>query len=304
MDEKKSQAAIVKFKTDHEKGLYDWCIEEKFEDEKSAKEYIPFEYTFHFAAKNLTHRHGISTEHAGKVKFREFITADLETDGDDEDVKISMFGFKDNIEDISLSIYKIGESDKRKEYCTAGALNEFENEDSRTLGQYIEPASLFFTIFLNDTNFKNLVNKIDLESVSQMRFDVRRVSGFYCEWTPTIHPNSLKLLLTESELVFDKNKKSKYKKFIRPLLGRHDCNFSFNIFKVVKSPVKTDNLLADNIEEEDFDSEDFDSEGSESKALTMEDIKFLSVTHFKKLEAIKYLLIFISFILIIFLFFK
>jgi len=323
MDKKKSQAAEVKLNTDSKSGLYEWCIEEKFEDEKSTNEYIPFDYSLNFVARNIIYRQSIANEHSPfnyksgldllnsrliskkGVEFYERIQAELEVD--DDFIPISFFGSKQDIKNITLTIHKMSPSDKSKERCSVYAYKDSEQENSRTLLTYIEPAALAFDVFLREAVFKNLGNRIATESIGTMAFDVNNVPGFYSNWSPTGYPDLIKLLGIEDSLELEKNikpgykNKAQFKKILKlnTIAGRPTCEFILHFKNEINNSVKSDKFLADNIDEESFDSEE-----TENKTLTMEDIKFLSVTHFKKLEVIQYLLIFISFILIVFLFFK
>ena len=316
MDEEKKQEAIVKFKIEHKhQGLYDWCIQESFSDEKkdeSPNDYIPFLYTVDFLAKNLQYNFNISNNSIftdNKVVSNEFISAKLATHGNDESLTISLFGSKNPIGGIDLRIKKIDTSDKKKkERCVVSAYGEQEIENSRTLREYTLPSNMTVTLSLTEKNFNQLADAISSKSINSMFLYLSKVDGFYSGWTPTIHANKIKLLISQDNLFSKKNEKSKYGKFIRTVnTGAEEsnqyslvdkkitpCEFSLSFHEFISN--EDDEIIhssLDNLEE------DLESEDSKSNELTTQNIMLLIKTHLKSLTTITNLLILISILLVL-----
>ena len=97
-----SQKVTIKFVGESGKSLYDWCLEETFEDEKKQKygnDFIPFLYSVNFDAHNLKYSFCLqndlfSSDKNKKVVSREHISGDLVTAYEDENIDIKMFGSK------------------------------------------------------------------------------------------------------------------------------------------------------------------------------------------------------------------
>ncbi len=127
MDEDKLEKVKIKFIDNLENNLYDWCIQETFNDGKkdeSTNDYIPFMYNVGFLAKNLQYSFNISNDSIftdGKVVSNEFISANLTTHGNDESFNISLFGSKNPIGGIDLRIKKlIHRIKKERAVCSFG----------------------------------------------------------------------------------------------------------------------------------------------------------------------------------------
>ena len=162
------------------------------------------------------------------------------------------------------------------------------------------------TLSLTEKNFNQLADAINSKSINSMFLYLSNVSGFYSGWTPTIHANKIKLLISQDNLFSKKNEKSKYGKFIRTVnTGAEEsseyclvdtkitpCEFSFSFHEFISN--EDDGIIhssLDNLEE------DLESEDSKSNELTTQNIILLIKTHLKSLTTITNLLILISILL-------
>ncbi|MDC0128299.1 hypothetical protein OAH98_00730 [Methylophilaceae bacterium] len=298
-----SQKATIKFVGESGKSLYDWCLEETFEDEKKQKfgnDFIPFLYSVGFNAHNLKYSFCLqndrfSSDKNKKVVSRERISGDLVTAFEDEHIDIKMFGSKNPVGEMTLGISKISSAGVKREQCKVRAFDELETEDSN-FREYVEPSSMHIDILLNDKNFNSLVAAIQSDSIDALHLGVRNVVGFYHNWTPTIHSGGIKILDKIEKVIFDKNVTVNQKKFIRAV-GKETCEFDLSIHKTT---LKKQGNVLDKLND-DYSDEDDDEE---KNALSLSDIKILTKTHFKSLKTISNTLLAISIILVISFFLK
>lgn len=295
-----SSKATIKFINKTDKSLYKWCLEETFENEEKKEylnDFIPFVWSVNFVAKNLKYNFGIENDRIGgdknKIISKEGISGDLVTFGDDEHIKIKMFGSKKAIGSINLWISKISEGGYKNEQCRVSAFDEYETEDSNFI-EYVEPSVMHVEIYLNDMNFNSLANAVKSDSIDVLHLRISHVYGLYHNWTPTIHSEGINILKDIDNVIFDKDVTASQKKLVRTV-GKDTCEFNLSIHKTT---LKEQNSKISELD----DDNDYEDDASEKAELSAADIRYLVKSHFKNLNTISNTLMVIAFILVLSLF--
>jgi hypothetical protein len=276
-------------------------LEETFENEEKQEyinDFIPFEWSVNFVAENLKYNFGIENDGIGgdknKIISKEGISGDLVTFGNDEHIKIKMFGSKKTIGRVSLWIGKISEGGGYKnEQCRVSAFDEYETEDSNFI-EYVEPAVMFVELFLNDANFNSLANLVKADLIDALHLSIREVFGFYHNWTPTIHSEGINILKDIDKVIFDKDVTASQKKLVRTI-GKDTCEFNLSIHKTTLKEKNSKYAELD-------DDNDYEDDVSEKAELSAADMRILLKSHFKSLKTISNTLMVIAFILVLSLF--
>lgn len=233
------------------KNLYSWCIQEYgTNDEKIGSDQIPWAWNNHFVATNLYYNLNFSgkSKNSSRLKFLdanrneisklkqrniskqmpidegESIVAILKSENDE--TSYSMFGTDRTIKDIYLSIYK--DSNQTKEYCYAWGCPSYETEiDFRNL---IEPDRIQFNLFIKAEKFNKILELLKTNNISQLKFTVSGVNGFYSEWSPSISTSQIKVLTHDSNHKVEIDKKSKLTPAQQKNIPRMDEVLDFNLW--------------------------------------------------------------------------
>jgi len=196
-------------KTENE-SLYSWCLQEiNSEGTQAGRDLIPWNWSFHFTASELRLIQGFEFGEESFLdddeKVSEVITATLHpgicTDGKwlEDDPRFSMLGTDRTITEFSLRISAVDEGEK--EYCNVWGCVSYTSEiDFR---DETTPDTVQIYLGLSKERFDRLADLISSKTIDVVRIGVSRVAGFYCDWSPSITTNSVKVLARGSEQEID-----------------------------------------------------------------------------------------------------
>lgn len=204
MDYKLERKVLFNSKPEH-KTLYDWCLNEIDEEgKKIGPDLIPWNWSLSFVASSL---HVIrdtsikikSEDESGFVSvssqsteirgtFQSGYPADIDRNHDE--IYFSMLGTKREIRKFELTIWATKEG--HQDLCSVVAIPSYESEIS--FRRRTEEDHLGFEISLEKKFFDQLVCAIEVGSADTVTLRVGNVRGFYSEWSPSIHADSIKIL--------------------------------------------------------------------------------------------------------------
>ena len=206
-------------KTENE-SLYSWCLQEiNSEGTQVGRDLIPWNWSFHFTASELRLIQGfefgeesfldddekVSEDENKEFQDTEVITATLHpgicTDGKwlEDDPRFSMLGTDRTITEFSLRISAVDEGEK--EYCNVWGCVSYTSEiDFR---DETTPDTVQIYLGLSKERFDRLADLISSKTIDVVRIGLSRVAGFYCDWSPSITTNSVKVLARGSEQEID-----------------------------------------------------------------------------------------------------
>jgi len=206
-------------KTENE-SLYSWCLQEiNSEGTQVGRDLIPWNWSFHFTASELRLIQGfefgeesfldddekVSEDENKEFQDTEVITATLHpgicTDGKwlEDDPRFSMLGTDRTITEFSLRISAVDEGEK--EYCNVWGCVSYTSEiDFR---DETTPDTVQIYLGLSKERFDRLADLFSSKTIDVVRIGVSRVAGFYCDWSPSITTNSVKVLARGSEQEID-----------------------------------------------------------------------------------------------------
>lgn len=206
-------------KTENE-SLYSWCLQEiNSEGTQVGRDLIPWNWSFHFTASELRLIQGfefgeesfldddekVSEDENKGFQDTEVITATLHPgiciDGKwlEDDPRFSMLGTDRTITEFSLRISAVDEGEK--EYCNVWGCVSYTSEiDFR---DETTPDTVQIYLGLSKERFDRLADLISSKTIDVVRIGVSRVAGFYCDWSPSITTNSVKVLARGSEQEID-----------------------------------------------------------------------------------------------------
>lgn len=278
------------------KNLYPWSLQEfNDKDEKVGMDQIPWDWSLQFISSELRHSSSIKIERLeesendiknfSSVEESESIFAILHPgiciDGQwlERDTSYSMFGTDRKINDFALNIYKIDEDDDNKESCNLwGCVSYTAEVDFRdeTMDDCVQ-----ININLLPERFNLLAKLVQSQRIDIVAVSLRRASGFYSEWSPSVSTESIKILTG-----FDDDQKVLIPedcKISPPRLGQVD-EFELNIVRRNKLNPKQD-LRSININKL-FDAEEADNDFVEEFARTEPDANTLLLNHLARNEAV------------------
>lgn len=191
------------------KSLYEWFLHElDANGEKVGDDQIPWRWSFHFTASEITLRDALTLGSRWKDDFEEnpvvaqernFIFAKLNPvrlRGQSRDTSFSMFGTNRTISRIELHVEKL-ENESDPERCVAwGCVSytaeiDFRNDTSDDC--------LVFTMYLRPEKFAFYASRIASSSVDKVGFSVVGVKGFYSGWSSSTSIDSVKVLTSDKE---------------------------------------------------------------------------------------------------------
>lgn len=206
-------------KTENE-SLYSWCLQEiNSEGTQVGRDLIPWNWSFHFTASELRLIQGfefgeesfldddekVSEDENKEFQDTEVITATLHpgicTDGKwlEDDPRFSMLGTDRTITEFSLRISAVDEGGK--EYCNVWGCVSYTSEID--FSDETTPDTVQIYLGLSKERFDRLADLISSKTIDVVRIGVSRVAGFYCDWSPSITTNSVKVLARGSEQEID-----------------------------------------------------------------------------------------------------
>jgi hypothetical protein len=110
-----------------------------------------------------------------------------------------MFGTNRIIKDFTLDIREL-EDQNQQEVCQAwGSVSYTSETDFRT---EVTEDLIVFTLLVKRDTIRRYINLIKFGSISDVTFRVRRVSGFYSDWSPSISTSSVKVLTGDKDHSF------------------------------------------------------------------------------------------------------
>lgn len=185
------------------KNLYLWSINEHNEaGEKVGRDYIPWEWTLYFRAKNVTlndntkigDRYAREGDAPG-AKVRRFIAADLNPDETGRYApRYSMFGTDRTISEFNLFIE---EADAKGDRCHVwGGVSYTTDIDFRDVTQ---PDTLTFYFYVSRERFDQYAARIAAGDVDSLVARFGNVAGFYADWSPGITTDKIKVLTRDKK---------------------------------------------------------------------------------------------------------
>lgn len=185
------------------KNLYAWSINEHNEaGEKVGRDYIPWEWTLYFRAKNVTlndntkigDRYAREGDEPG-AKVRRSIAADLYPDGTGRYApRYSMFGTDRTITDFNLFIE---EADAKGDRCHVwGGVSYTSDIDFRDVTL---PDTVTFYFYVSRERFDQYAARIAAGDVDSLVARFGNVAGFYADWSPGITTDKIKVLTRDKK---------------------------------------------------------------------------------------------------------
>ncbi len=201
----------IVFSTDREhKNLYEWSLQELDADgNRVGRDWIPWQWTLYFKAKDVSLRENWSTserypvdESKGKreTKERRFIRASLSPDTNDRwPPSYSMLGTDRTVSRFDLYIEEI--PDNQEERCTTYGIVSYTTEiDFRDVTND-DSLSIYFHVHAKA--FQHHAQRIASGEVDSLTVRIRRVSGFYSDWSPGITTDKIKILTEDRSHVVE-----------------------------------------------------------------------------------------------------
>ena len=194
------------------KNLYSWAINEVEADGRLInRDQIPWGWTLHFSATScmLTNRleieaqFSLTTESEDPPRIetdqiiRMMLRPGMLTDGEFvDDVTFSMFGTKRAIQNFTLEVRPLADSEKA-EYCTAwGSVSYTSEVDFRN--ETVDDC-VWFYLYVKPETFTRYATLINQNAIDTILFSVGSVDGFYSEWSPSISTRKVKVLVRGNE---------------------------------------------------------------------------------------------------------
>lgn len=207
--------------------LYSWAIiETDAQGRQIGDDQIPWVWTLRFVATSCVLSDDLNTESQPQffpeqdsseeefhveTKERQIIHAQLRPEprrsllATPPETSFSMFGTDRRIKNFYLEIRVLPSpaigSQKSKEYCQAWGSVSYTSE----VDFYKETTDdvLFFYLFVKPETFVRYAKIVSRGAVDEFFFSVGRVRGFYSEWSPSIHTDSVKVLTGGKEHKID-----------------------------------------------------------------------------------------------------
>lgn len=187
--------------TEH-KSLYTWFLQEFTKEGTAlAPKLIPWAWSLAFRATELKYVRRFETAPDDLSQSGdEFIHATLtpsQRSGERSSTEYSMFGTNRLIHDVSVTIHKL-QNEQGPEKCTLWGSVSYTREID--FDYHTEDDLLCFRVDLKPENYDALCYFAKHGgNQDELLLSVKRVSGFYSEWSPAISTDSIKVLAADTE---------------------------------------------------------------------------------------------------------
>lgn len=198
----------IRLKKSKDKVLYSWYLQECGSDgTPNGAELIPWEWTLYFTVSELRYYKSIDIEKSNSpedvieenktVKESDFIMAIMHPGTCDDgnwlknDTVFSMYGTDREIKKFTLRISKLDDEDA-VEFCKVWGCIRHTIEDvdgDETIDDTIQ-----VNMYISSQRFNNIADIIKTQVPDIVQVSLGKVSGFYSEWSPSIHTDSVKIL--------------------------------------------------------------------------------------------------------------
>jgi len=183
------------------KSLYKWSLKElDAEGQQVGRDWIPWQWTLYFKAKNISLQESWKTEDRypadeakgqRETKERKFIRAELYPDSHIRCApSYSMLGTDRSVSKFMLQIEEI--PDDQEERCTAYGIVSYTTEiDFRDV---TDEDSLWIYFHVHASTFAHYAQRITSDEVDSLTVRIGEVDGFYSDWSPSITTDKIRVL--------------------------------------------------------------------------------------------------------------
>lgn len=186
------------------KNLYSWSLQEFNEKgEKLGSDQVPWEWGLYFSASELRYSRSIAFEGDGalQVEESESIAAVLRsgTWGEerwlDDETSYSMFGTNRTIKEFNIVVTKADNGDEEK--CRVWGCVSYTTEVDFREETVDDTVQIYLSIY--PERFDAIKEQVQSRRVDCLQIRLRRVSGFYSEWSPSTRARNIKVLTASSD---------------------------------------------------------------------------------------------------------
>lgn len=199
------------YSTDREhKNLYDWSLQELDADgNKVGRDWIPWEWTLYFKAKDISLRENWGTsdrypvdksKEERETKERRFVRASLYPDANDRwPPSYSMLGTDRKVSRFELYIEEI--PDDQEERCTTYGIVSYTTEiDFRDV---TDDDSLSIYFHVHAEAFRHYAQRVASGEIDSLTVRIGSVAGFYSDWSPGITTDKIRILTKDRDHIVE-----------------------------------------------------------------------------------------------------
>jgi len=197
------------------KNLYKWSLQE-LDDEgaKIGRDLIPWYWSLDFTATEIILSDGITIEPdyssdndepKNATKSRQYIHAKLRPGSPIEWHRFrhptySMFGTERTISNFELSIEILADGEEQDQCWVWGSVSYTTDIDFR---DETTDDTIVFNLYVQPETFERYVKAVRAAEVNEAILCLRRVHGFYSDWSPSVSTDSIKVLTSHKEQVVE-----------------------------------------------------------------------------------------------------